>query len=224
MRVITFGDRLKQARKAANLKQADVAAMLDCAPTSLTNWENNKVQPSISVLSKLCEVYAISPFMLLGKNYDYADIVAIAGKPVSERSYEEQIALNFSASILKRVLRIYESRQDAIRAEELKAFRNQTQLRDRFGGSLSEQEEQEIKVEYEENGDVDGDILFAYHMLKTESKAAFLAMLCGLLTESDNVIPFNDSMAFATASAIDKLSRFRFEIRHREAQKRDNYL
>ena len=120
--------------------------MLDCAPTSLTNWENNKVQPSISVLSKLCEVYAISPFMLLGKNYDYADIVAIAGKPVSERTYEEQIALNFSASILKRVLRIYESRQEAIRAEELKAFRNQTQLRDRFGGSLTEQEEQEIKV------------------------------------------------------------------------------
>ena len=58
----TFGEKLKAARLNKGLKQSEVAEKLDCAPTSLTNWENDKVQPSLDVLSKLCEVYEIPRF------------------------------------------------------------------------------------------------------------------------------------------------------------------
>ncbi len=100
----TFGEKLKAARLNKGLKQSEVAEKLDCAPTSLTNWENDKVQPSLDVLSKLCEVYEISPLSILDRRFEYSDIVAIAKKPVPERTYEEQIALNFSEPILDRLL------------------------------------------------------------------------------------------------------------------------
>lgn len=77
----TFGDKLKDARTAKGLKQSEVAEKLDCAPTSLTNWENGKVQPSLDVLSRICEVYEISPLSLLTREYSYNDIVTISEKP-----------------------------------------------------------------------------------------------------------------------------------------------
>lgn len=98
----TFGDKLKDARTAKALKQSEVAEKLNCAPTSLTNWENGKVQPSLDVLSRICEVYGISELDLLDKRYSYNDILGIAQKAYKERSYEEQIALNFSGAILEK--------------------------------------------------------------------------------------------------------------------------
>ena len=78
----TLGEKLKEARQNKGLKQSDVAEKLGCAPTSLTNWENGKVNPSFDVLSKLCLIYEIAPLSLLNGEYGYEDIVAIAGKPV----------------------------------------------------------------------------------------------------------------------------------------------
>lgn len=96
-----FGARLRDARNKRGMKQADIAKILGFAPTSLTNWENNKVQPSLEVLARFCEVVAINPLDLLGKRYSYDDIVEISTKPVYERTYEEMIALNFSRLILE---------------------------------------------------------------------------------------------------------------------------
>ena len=81
----TFGEKLKAARLNKGLKQSEVAEKLDCAPTSLTNWENDKVQPSLDVLSKLCEVYEISPLSILDRRFEYSDIVAIANHVPGEK-------------------------------------------------------------------------------------------------------------------------------------------
>ena len=54
-----FGENLRQARSRKNMKQTEVAELLGCAPTSLTNWENGKVQPSLDVLSRICAIYEI---------------------------------------------------------------------------------------------------------------------------------------------------------------------
>lgn len=92
----TVGERLKAARMKKGLKQSEVAAVLKCAPTSLTNWENDKIQPSFEILARLCEVLEISPLDLLDRQYLYDDIVEISAKPLYERTYEEKIALNFT--------------------------------------------------------------------------------------------------------------------------------
>lgn len=212
----TFGDRLRDARTKAGLKQSDVAARLDCAPTSLTNWENGKVQPSLDVLSKLCAVYGISPLSLLGRKYEYSDIVAIAGKPVTERAYEEQVALNFSETILDKLLIADAERRETARVEETAAFIRQTDLLNRFGGIMNQKEIEAVKAEFDENGGADSDILFAFHALTDANKAAFLSMLCGLLSDGDNLRSFNDRMDKAAAFTLDRLTGQRTALKQKQ--------
>ncbi len=209
----TIGEKLKDARMNAGLKQSDVAEKLDCAPTSLTNWEKDKVQPSLDVLSKLCEVYGISPLSLLDREYEYADIVAISGKPVSDRTYEEQIALNFSEPVLVRLMAVEAQRQETKRIEETAAFLKDTDLLTRFGGMLNKAEIEAVKADYDASGAADADILFAFHALTADNKAAFLSMLSGMLADSDNLQAFNDKMDAAKAFTLDRLAKQRKEIK-----------
>lgn len=208
-----FCENLKQARTNKNMKQADVAELLGCAPTSLTNWENGKVQPSLDVLSRICAIYEISPLSLLEKEYSFDELAAISGKPVPERSYEEQIALNFGAPTLNRLLSVEAQRKETQRIEETAAFLKNTDLLNRFGGMMNKAQIETIKAEYDENGTADNDILFAFHALTVENKRAFLSMLSGLLSDSDNVQQFNENMDKATSFTLERLSVQRKSIK-----------
>ena len=97
-----FGERLRNARTKKGLKQKEVADALDCAATSLTNWEKGTIQPPLDKLAGLCDVYGISALDLLDKRYTYSDILSISRKQYKERTYEEQVAFNFSGSILEK--------------------------------------------------------------------------------------------------------------------------
>lgn len=98
----TLGSRLKEKRLKMGLKQIEVAAALGCAPTSLTNYERGIINPPLDVLSKLCEILEIPALELLERKYNFNDILKMLKKPVNERSYEEQIAINFSYPILEK--------------------------------------------------------------------------------------------------------------------------
>ena len=209
----TFGEKLKNARLNKSMKQAEVAEILNCAPTSLTNWESGKVQPSLDVLSKLCEVYEIAPRSLLDRKYEYSDIVAIASKPVPARTYEEQIALNFSESILDKLLMVEAQRKETARIEATAAFLRETDLLNRFGGSMNKAEIEAVKADYDENGGADADILFAFHALTADNKAAFLSMLSGLLSDIDGLQAFNDRIEKAQAFTLDRLAQQRRAIK-----------
>lgn len=211
----SFGEKLRDARLNKGLKQTEVAEELGCAPTSLTNWENGKVNPSLDVLSKLCVVYGISPLSLLEREYEYGDLVSIAKKPVSERTYEEQIALNFSEPILDRLLAIEEHRKEAARVEAIAAFLRATDLLNRFGGAMNRAEIEAVKADYDALGGADADILFAYHALTADNKIAFLSMLSGLLSDSSNLQALNDKMETAQAFTLDRLMTQRRTIQER---------
>ena len=208
-----FCENLKQARTNKNMKQADVAELLGCAPTSLTNWENGKVQPSLDVLSRICAIYEISPLSLLEKEYSFDELAAISGKSVPERSYEEQIALNFGAPTLNRLLSVEAQRKETQRIEETAAFLQSTDMLNRFGGSMNKAQIETVKAEYDENGTADNDILFAFHALTGENKRAFLSMLSGLLSDSANVQQFNENMDKATAFTLERLTVQRKSIK-----------
>ena len=203
----TFADKLRDARNALGLKQSDVAKQLDCAPTSLTNWENGKVQPSLDVLSRICSIYGISPLSLLDREYSYSDIVEIAGKPVPDRTYEEQIALNFSEPMLARLLLTEQQRLDAKRNEETAAFLQSTDLLNRFGGSLNKEQIEAVQTEYKTNGSADADILFVFHALNENSKKAFLSMTAGMLMQDCNIQRFGDDMGKARTYTLDRLQK-----------------
>ena len=63
-------ERLKTARNNKGLKQADVAEMLGVKKNTISNWENDKADPDIDSLIKLCSIYGISCSQLLDEAYE----------------------------------------------------------------------------------------------------------------------------------------------------------
>lgn len=51
-----FGDRLKKARISKNLKQSELAQMLDVRNTTISNWEKGISNPDIEIVSLICRV------------------------------------------------------------------------------------------------------------------------------------------------------------------------
>ena len=182
----TFGDKLKAARTRKGMMQRDVAALLDCAPTSLTNWENDKIQPSVDVVARLCEVLEVNPMDLLDRPYTYNDIVAIAMKPGNERTYQEMVALNFSGDLLKKLLPKALLRKEVEQTEARAAFIRETKLLDRLGGILDGETIRQIQAEYAANADSNADLLFAYNVLMDDSmRATMLRVVLGLLASEE---------------------------------------
>ena len=168
----SFGERLRAARNSKGLLQADVAKEIGCAPTSLTNWESGKVNPSMSVLSDLCRVYGIPARSLLSREYSYADIAEISNKPFSERSYEEQVALTFSGDILKNVIRTELARKDVIDVTNSMKIANQFNAFRRFGSFAGKRIEL-LKEENERNLQILGEIAYAYDTLTPSRNVHF---------------------------------------------------
>lgn len=64
--VVGLGARLKQARKAAGLRQKDVARVLNVAPTTVSSWETGHRDPDTATLGRLGTLYGVSVGWLLG--------------------------------------------------------------------------------------------------------------------------------------------------------------
>lgn len=51
-----FGDKLKEARLAKNLKQSELAQRLDVRNTTISNWEKGVSNPDVEIVSSICEI------------------------------------------------------------------------------------------------------------------------------------------------------------------------
>lgn len=61
-----FGARFKKCRRDANLKQTKAAELIGISQPTLSQYETNVYEPTVSVLLKMSEVYAVSLDYLLG--------------------------------------------------------------------------------------------------------------------------------------------------------------
>ena len=59
--------RIKELRTAHGLNQVEFAAKLSVAKQTVSNWENNNIQPSIDMLTKIADFFNISTDYLLGR-------------------------------------------------------------------------------------------------------------------------------------------------------------
>ncbi len=50
---------IKQLREDKNWTQLDLAKQLDVTPSTIYNWERGKVEPRVSQLRKLAEVFGV---------------------------------------------------------------------------------------------------------------------------------------------------------------------
>lgn len=63
---MTLNENIKQLRLARNLSQVDLAKALGVTKQSISNWENNNIQPSIDMLVHLSRFFSVSTDFLLG--------------------------------------------------------------------------------------------------------------------------------------------------------------
>lgn len=72
---VFFGDRIRDARKAAQFTQCQLAERLGVSNTSISNWEKGFSRPDADMIQKLCHVLRLEP------NYFYG----AENAPASER-------------------------------------------------------------------------------------------------------------------------------------------
>lgn len=63
---MTLNENIKQLRLARNLSQVDLAKALGVTKQSVSNWENNNIQPSIDMLIRISHFFSVSTDYMLG--------------------------------------------------------------------------------------------------------------------------------------------------------------
>ncbi|HIW72690.1 MAG TPA: helix-turn-helix domain-containing protein [Firmicutes bacterium] len=61
-----LGERIRQLRIGRGVSQVELADVLGVTKQSVSNWENNNIQPSIDMLLKLAGYFSVSTDSLLG--------------------------------------------------------------------------------------------------------------------------------------------------------------
>lgn len=62
----TFGSRLRQLRLKSNLKQQQLAVLLDLNKSAISAYENNEREPGFDTLIRISEIFHVSTDFLLG--------------------------------------------------------------------------------------------------------------------------------------------------------------
>lgn len=60
--------RIKTLRLARHYSQVDLAKELCVTKQSVSNWENDNIQPSIDILEKLADLFGVTTDYLLGRS------------------------------------------------------------------------------------------------------------------------------------------------------------
>ena len=60
-----IGTKLKAARIAAGLTQEQAAELLGVSRQTMSNWENNNIQPSVDMLVSIARLFSVSTDYLL---------------------------------------------------------------------------------------------------------------------------------------------------------------
>ena len=67
--------RIQLLRQARNMSQVELAKRLGITKQSVSNWENDNIQPSIEMLVKLAAIFSVSTDYVLGlESGEYLDV------------------------------------------------------------------------------------------------------------------------------------------------------
>lgn len=61
-----FGIRIKELRTALGMNQVEFGKALSVTKQSVSNWENENIQPSIDMLVRIASTFSVSADHLLG--------------------------------------------------------------------------------------------------------------------------------------------------------------
>lgn len=90
---MTFGERLKEARKKRGLTQKELAQLISVKNNSVSNWENDQNIPTASVVFSLAHALNVTIEDLIG-HYSMEEVIEIGEKPFDERTRYEKLVYN----------------------------------------------------------------------------------------------------------------------------------
>lgn len=64
---LTFGERLRAARKQKKLTQKELAKLINAAHNSISNWENDQNKPDPDTIQNLCWALDVQPNYFFGE-------------------------------------------------------------------------------------------------------------------------------------------------------------
>lgn len=77
----TLGKRIADLRKSKELKQDDLAQMLNVSPQAVSKWENDQTCPDISLLPELARILGVSVDELLsGKSEPITQLIPLENR------------------------------------------------------------------------------------------------------------------------------------------------
>lgn len=82
-------DEIRRLRLAKRITQARLADRLGVSKQSVSNWENNNIQPSVELLEKLADYFAVSTDMLLGRHPD--TVIDASGLTAGQTAHVRQL-------------------------------------------------------------------------------------------------------------------------------------
>lgn len=72
-----LNQRIRDLRMSRKMSQVELADALGVSKQSVSNWENDNIQPSIEMLVKLSRVFSVSTDYLLG--LEWGDSLSVTG-------------------------------------------------------------------------------------------------------------------------------------------------
>ena len=82
-----LGQRINTLRQAAGLSQVELARRLNISKQTVSNWENENIQPSIEMLVRLSKVFNVTTDYLLGlDDIPRLDVSGISAEAVAHIS------------------------------------------------------------------------------------------------------------------------------------------
>lgn len=74
-----LNERIREIRTAKKMSQVELANILGVTKQSVSNWENDNIQPSVEMLIKLAKALSVSSDYLLGiDERRYLDITGLS--------------------------------------------------------------------------------------------------------------------------------------------------
>ena len=81
--------RIRELRCARNISQVEMARLLGVTKQSVSNWENNNIQPSVDMLVKIARLFSVSADYLLC--LDGRQVLDVTGRPPESVGHIQQI-------------------------------------------------------------------------------------------------------------------------------------
>lgn len=93
----TLGTRIARFRKEKNLKQENLAVLLNVSPQAVSKWENDVTCPDISILPELAKMLSVSVDVLLSGESEEKKVQVL---PVEQRKDIKDLLLKIVVNSL----------------------------------------------------------------------------------------------------------------------------